>query len=314
MQAQKDCLKPSKIADYRTILKEHGLKCEECTPGTCVKILQDIDDWANNQSSSSPCIFWLTGQAGFGKTTIAYTVAKEFGAIRHHAKTVLDANFFCSQQFPETQSQIHIIPTICHELACECKFYAQDLHAANKFNVVDHDVAIQMRDLLVGPWKASESKHSLNTCYLVVIDALDEIKDKGGSMFLWKLLTTLKDDNLKSLKFLVTSHSNPGLVALFEWEEVTHSICHLQDVPIEEATSDVETYLKATLPQLASHPMLNDLIQQAGGLFIYAATAVRSLTKHDSLTDGEQIEILNNLLSKTLEESDDTPLIDQLYQ
>ena len=68
-----EILRPSEKADHNA---EQGLKREVCTDGTRVKILEDIAQWANDRSLASPRVFWLTGQAGSGKTTIAYTIAK----------------------------------------------------------------------------------------------------------------------------------------------------------------------------------------------------------------------------------------------
>jgi tRNA A37 threonylcarbamoyladenosine biosynthesis protein TsaE len=75
--------------------------------------LEDITKWANDRSLASPRVFWLTGQAGSGKTTIVYTIAKRFeegGNANQH-------NFFCSRQFQETQVQTRILPTIAYQLA-----------------------------------------------------------------------------------------------------------------------------------------------------------------------------------------------------
>ena len=68
-------------------------------------------------------------------------------------------------------------------------------------------------------------------------------------------------------------------------------------MPIEEAKSDIETYLKTQLPELVSSPEFAELGQRAGGLFHYAATTVKYLTLLDSITVGEQTEMLNDLLS-----------------
>ena len=51
---------------------------EPCTTGTREEILKEIIAWAEVTSADSPPVFWLTGQAGSGKTTIAYTVAQHF--------------------------------------------------------------------------------------------------------------------------------------------------------------------------------------------------------------------------------------------
>ena len=310
-------LRPSEKADHKTVLEDQGLKREVCTDGTRVKILEDITKWANDSSLASPRVFWLTGQAGSGKTTIAYTIAKRFeegGNANQH--TVLGGNFLCSRQFQETQAQTHILPTIAYQLAHKCKSYANALHVAEKFDAVNHDVSSQIRDLLIGPWQQSENaRHPELPPYLIVIDALDEIKGDGGLAFLHDLLVAINEYNLIGFKFLVTSRSNPKVVALCS-SFTSEAVCHLQDIPIEEAKSDIETYLKTQLPELAGSPEFAELGQRAGGLFIYAATVVKYLTPLDSITVGEQTDMLNEFLSKSYEpasSSDATFLIDELY-
>ena len=310
-------LRPSEKADHRTILKEQGLRREVCTDGTRVKVLDDITKWANDCSLASPRVFWLTGQAGSGKTTIAYTIAKLFEGDDVNQHTVLGGSFLCSRQFEETQSQNRILPTIAYQLAHKCKSYANTLHITDKFDTVNHDVSSQMMGLLVKPWQLSEpARPSDLPPYLIIIDALDEIKDDGGSAFLRDLLIAINEYDLRGFKFLVTSRSDPKVAELCK-SFASEAVCRLQDVPIEEAKSDIETYLKAQLPELASSPEFAELGQRAGGLFIYAATAVKYLTPLDSITVGEQTEMLNDFLSKSYEpvsSSDATSLVDDLYR
>ena len=306
---------PSEKADHNTVLEEQGLKREVCTDGTRVKILEDITKWANDRSLASPRVFWLTGQAGSGKTTIAYTIAKRFEEGDANLHTVLGGNFLCSRHFQETQTRTRILPTIAYQLAHKCKSYANALHVANKFNTVNREVSSQMKNLLVGPWQLSEaSRHPELPPYLIVIDALDEIEGDGGSAFLHDLLIAIDKYDLRGFKFLVTSRSDPKVAALCE-SFASEAICRLQDVPIEEAKSDIETYLKTKLPKLAGSPEFAELGQRAGGLFIYAATAVKYLTPLYSVTVKEQTEMLNDFLSKSYEPaSDATFLVDELYR
>ena len=106
---------------------------EPCTAGTREDILKEIIAWADDISADSPPVFWLTGQAGSGKTTIAYTVAEHFDELEEakHAHTVLGGNFLCSRQFEETRRQIHIIPTLVYQLARKSRSYAHALHKAD---------------------------------------------------------------------------------------------------------------------------------------------------------------------------------------
>ena len=300
---------PSEKADHNT---EQGLKREVCTDGTRVKILEDITQWANDRSSASPRVFWLTGQAGSGKTTIAYTIAKRFeegdNANQH---TILGGSFFCSRQFQETQVQTRIIPTITYQLAHKCKLYANIWQVVGEFDSVDQDVSSQIRDLFVGPRLLSDPEVPP---YLIIIDGLDEIEGDRGLKFLDDLLIAINRFDLRGFKFLVTSRSYPSGAALYERFA---SICRFQDAPIEEARSDIKTYLETQLPELAGSPEIAALEQHAGGLFIYAATAVKYLTPFDSITVREQIKMLNDFLSKSYKlasSSDATSLVDELYR
>ena len=128
---------------------------------------------------------------------------------------------------------------IAYQLAKKCKSYANALHVADKFDAVNHDISSQMKDL-VEPWQLSEPTHDPGSelpPYLVVIDALDEIKDNGGSVFLLNLLMAIRKKDLRGLKFLVTSWPDPKVAALCK-SFASEAVCRLQDIPIVEAKSD----------------------------------------------------------------------------
>jgi hypothetical protein len=277
--------------------------------------LQDITNWANDSTSESPRVFWLTGQAGSGKTTIAYTIAKRFDKDPNNdLHTALGGNFLCSRQFQETRERTRIVPTIAYQLSRKCKSYANALHNADNFDAVNHDVPTQLKDLLVGPWQQS-TRSPTSPLYLIVIDALDEINDDGGSVFLRDLLKAIDEYDLRGFKFLVTSRPDSAVVELCK-SFTSDAVRWLQRVPIEEADLDIGTYLKTKLPKLARNPKLDELRRRASGLFIYAATVVKYLTPYPSITPQEQTEMLGELLSNSSEStsSDATFLIDELYR
>ena len=268
---------------------------EPCTKETREEILIDIITWADSPDSSP--VFWLTGEAGSGKTTIAYTIAQYFDTLEHTGQhTVLGGNFFCSRQFEETRRQIHIIPTIVYQLARKSRSYAHALHESDKFDSVDK-LTEQMEDLLVGPWQQSEPRrHTELPPYLIVVDALDEIEANGGSKFLQVLIETINRRRLRGLKFLVTSRLDPCVVELCSREPFSsNAVCRLQDVPIEHVQSDIKKYLRAKLPDFANRPELETMAQLADGHFISAATIVKYLTPPVSITVDEQCDLLRKL-------------------
>jgi len=148
--------------------------------------------------------------------------------------------------------------------------------------------------------------------YLIIIDALDEITDGGGSAFLQELLTVIDEYDLRGFKFLVTSRPDPEVVTLCKSFR-SDAVCWLQNVPIEEAESDIRT----KLPKLAGVSELAELVRQADGLFIYAAKAVKYLTPHRSITAREQTRMLKHIVSKSHKPASSngaTFLIDALYR
>ena len=123
-----------------------------------------------------------------------------------------------------------------------------------------------MKDLLVGPWQQSESRRHVELPpYLIVVDALDEVKDDGGSIFLQSLLETINQRRLRGLKFLVTSRPDPSVVDLCETFS-SKAVCRLQDVPIERVGLDITQYLQSKLPKFVGKPELKTMEQLAGGL------------------------------------------------
>ena len=81
---------------------------------------------------------------------------------------------------------------------------------------------------------------------------------------------------LNSLKFIITSRSDQGLVAHVKSLE-RKQLYRLQDVTEEEARVDVATYLNASLPHFIGRLEMDQLVAHAAGLFIYAATVVKFL-------------------------------------
>ena len=286
---------------------------EPCTPNTRTSILADIYGWATDSSLDSPSVFWLTGEAGSGKSTLAYTVAEHFD----NDGDILGGNFFCSRLFEETRQQRNIIPTIVYQLARKSGSYAQALLQADKLDSVSRILSKQMKDLLVGPWQQSVSeRHSKFPPYLIIVDALDEINDRGGLAFFKELLDTINAAGLRGLKFLVTSRPDPNIAHLCA-SFASKTVCRLYDVPRATIQADIVTYLKAKLPALREHEQLTELADKADGLFIYAATAVRYITPRYNVTKGEQLQRMGKLLndiSHIVKNPDTQSLVDDLYE
>ncbi|KAH6904556.1 hypothetical protein BKA70DRAFT_1108984, partial [Coprinopsis sp. MPI-PUGE-AT-0042] len=163
---------------YYASSDETALRCISCAPGTQINVLHVVMYWAINTSSSGERVYWLSGQAGAGKTTISYTVARQFETlvVDGISKTILGASFFCSRQFLETRSASAIIRTIVYDLALRSKPFQAALKEHGRLETVDHGPRSQLMGLLVEPWRksASERQAQNEPCCIIPIDALDE--------------------------------------------------------------------------------------------------------------------------------------------
>jgi hypothetical protein len=261
-------------AIYKTDAVKGAPERRGCARETRVDILKRIADWAAD--ASSPPIFWLSGLAGTGKTTIAYTVCDQFDKEGLPAR--LCASFFCSRQVEDLRQLGNIIPTLAYQLACFSRSFSECLVNADR--VALHVSKEQMEKLFVDPWKQSANSRSGELpLSLIVIDALDEIEGDGGEKLLTQLLeaTTKAKGGIRGLKILVTSRPHPRIVDATS-PIPSDAVYHLED--IADGQADVRKYFSEELRELEASCKqgLDDLATLSDGLFIFAATAARLIS------------------------------------
>jgi hypothetical protein len=268
-----------------------------CTPGTRVSILEAIIRWILDMSPNGERVYWLSGQAGAGKSTIAFEIACRLQnlAIDSENRVMLGATFFCSRQFLDTSSPSSIIRTLVYHLALRSRPFRDALKEHGKFETVDHGPRSQLMGLLVVPWKMSAKgrRAAGEPCFAIPIDAIDELEGTGGVEFLSTLLGVAEQEDLSGLKFLITSRSEPALVERIE--SFPHKrVCRLEHVRIEESSADIKIYLISKLAECATSEQIETLVLEADGLFIHASTVVEYLKGRDV---EEQKSLLQRLLS-----------------
>ncbi len=253
---------------------------------------------------------------GTGKSTIAKTIAGKLDDSKEEEyPRILAGTYFCSRRSGDTRNLFNIIPTISHQLARRVRSYARALLDAD---VVDFATTtnpkLQIQKFLVEPWhKSFQCRTQLKSSYLIIIDALDELENKGGAAFLEELLATVKDGQLQGLKFLVTSRPDPQLVQ--RWEPFSQGkIFRIEEVSRNEVERDIETFLRHELPALKHDHRIKVTAQRANGIFIYAATVVRILNPRE-LSLPEQETQLTDILEKWPSNNDGNTIeIDDLYK
>ncbi|EIM79503.1 WD40 repeat-like protein [Stereum hirsutum FP-91666 SS1] len=303
-------------AMYRT--DEDAPVRRHCTEGTRTGVLERIKTWATDTSPSSPHIFCLTGMAGTGKSTIAYTICREFD--RENSRCALGASFFCSRQSRDLCKLGNLVPTVACQLARHSSSFGATLLDADPFAY--YSSSEQMDHLLIGPWQRSKGDRPEELPpTLIVIDALDEIDQEGGHTLLKSLIDVVKKtgSGMRGIKFLTTSRPHPDIVTASE--SLSHdSVYRLEEIKEQDGRADILKYLDECLPELktSSRDKINALADLSGGLFIYAATAVHLIAPPlpaPRLSKAEQNFMLSRIIrgSNRLTPDSDRLPIDVLY-
>jgi len=267
--------------------------------------------WVNETNPTrAPPVYWLTGLAGLGKTTIAYTICERLTDAR-----LPFTSFFCSLQLDSRKSNL-LVTTLCHDLAELYKPYADSVLSILETNskVVNAGLRIQIDELLVKPWQASiAQRNSRNVpTPIVVVDALDE--NNRGIEFLEELLRVIHAGHLAGIKFLITSRPHPKIVDICK-SFPPSAVCKLHEINAADVQNDIEKYLREALPALEDEPKLALLSQRAGGLFIYATTAVRFISPpYSSVSEmRSSLETMLNTGLLTSYDYGERSLVDELY-
>jgi hypothetical protein len=255
-----------------------------CTPNTRVSVLHDIETWAG--TSDGPCVFWLNGLAGTGKSTIAATACEHLDK-----KQLLGASFFINRQYADRRDASDIVRTIAHELAVRNRHIAEALCAklrddsASLARLLEKQIA----DFVISPARGLDDQSTL----IIVIDALDECvvdaRGRPGGDLLPVLVRHLLSLSGR-LKLFITSRNETPIQQMFNQlctsaQQQVMILHGLDDVTVQ---GDIRTYLirsfdiiredRSWEQPLSGWPDESDLchlVELAGLLFIYAATAVR---------------------------------------
>jgi len=249
--------------------------------GTRVDILQKVHLWVK---SKQPLLFWMSGMAGTGKSTIAQSVAEAYDQ-----NGSLCASFFFSRDQQARRETRLLFQTIAFQLGCA--YPALKLQIAKALEdptVLNSTLKRQLRQLILDP--ISEISDTFSSPVVVVLDALDECEEEDAISRIIRLLA----EELKSLsiplKFFVTSRPEAHIRTTFASPKISSGTqaLILHEVKLADVQNDIQTYVKHELGQIAEEcrdilkhdPWPRDdevetLVQMSSGLFVAGATAVK---------------------------------------
>ncbi|PCH41984.1 hypothetical protein WOLCODRAFT_119773, partial [Wolfiporia cocos MD-104 SS10] len=294
-------------AEYRSAINEAK---NGYLPGTRMDLLTTLERWAT--APEQPCIFVLSGAAGTGKSTVAYEFAKRLDGIGR-----LGASFFFVRGDANLSCTTYVIPTIAYQLARS--------QVAIRACVVEHvrshlsrgdlqSMEAQVQDLIARPLSVATADCNP---VVIIIDALDECMDQALERIprlLYLLLRGIRDLHIP-IRIFLTTRPELHIERVFEtveFKSVTKSY-RFEEVPQVNVDGDIALFFWDRLARLPTSRLLfdsrpnvvQDLTKRAKGLFIWAATACRTLDRNsrriiqliDALLDNSEnsLVVLNDL-------------------
>ena len=249
-----------------------------CLKGTRKEVLLQIDQWLRNDGDQR--IFWLNGLAGTGKSTIAQTFAEI-----SFADGKLGASFFCSRDSQDRSNLQAIFPTLAFQLAYRYPQFREPLLEVLKVSpdIGRESLSSQVEKIIVRP--LTETKIPT----LIIIDALDECKDREPASALLSVLSRYVHE-IPQAKFFITGRPEPPIREGFRLKSLRPitDVLKLHDVNRSLVDEDIKLYLRTYLTDIRetrsdcefpdewpSLHGINLLCKEAGGLFIYASTVVK---------------------------------------
>ncbi|KAI3032177.1 hypothetical protein CBS76997_11403 [Aspergillus niger] len=290
---------------------------DECLAGTRTELLQQVQDWGR---SSDRCIFWLSGMAGTGKSTIARTVARTFEEVG-----ILGASFFFKRGEGDRGSAAKFFSTIVKQLAVHIPQMIPGIRKAlDDPTITSKSLREQFDKLMLQPLLAVGHGEAMGSI-VIVIDALDECEPEKDVEIILDLLPKVEKSTNMTIRFFLTSR--PEIPIRFGFDQIDKSKYQntiLQNLDEDVIKHDIALYLKEEflkIQQRRRHDLppgwpgeerVEALATMACPLFIFAATVCRfvadshfdpderlqkfSTSSTGSKMDGTYRPVLNQLL------------------
>ncbi|KAF3273200.1 hypothetical protein TWF970_009361 [Orbilia oligospora] len=251
-----------------------------CLNHTRENLLRVITDWATTSDiQTTKQIFWLSGGAGTGKSTIARTVAKFL-----KDEALLGGSFFFRRGTEDCSKAERFITT----LAADLRFHVRGVNAGiskalgKDPRITEKNLGEQFEELIQKP--LMEAKPIRRTT--LVIDALDECENENHVLAIVRFLALLTDiDN--SITVFITSRGETFINDIFKALPQVVQKRVLHDIEELEIESDIRVFFQHELATIRAKGGLAEdwptstgiesLVKIASPLFIVAANICRFL-------------------------------------
>ncbi|KAJ6566194.1 WD40-repeat-containing domain protein [Mycena capillaripes] len=292
-----------------------------CMEGTRVDVIKEIVRHLTNAPNPFQRIVMLSGSAGSGKSTIAKTVAATLARDKH----ILAASFFFSRDYAERKEIKFLAATIALQLADHSADFERLLVKFlddDKTGILSAEPRLQFQKLIV------ELLTKIPPCptpWVICLDALDECGKDRGQVFLRWLSDSIAEIPTHVRFFLTGRPDVPSYLKFDKLHALMHGII-LDEMDPTAVERDIRLYVAQSLdgsewttrePWKARNHDVEEITRRAGGLFVFAATAVRYIlaglpqdhpqSSVDYLLKGAPLTDLDDLYNRIVNEAISLP-------
>jgi len=282
-----------------------------CMTGTRTRVLSKFVRWAIGDAKR---IYWLTGMAGTGKSSIAVTLCR---MLREESGVLFGGGFFCSRSSGSiTRMDVRrVLPTLARLMAENSPEFATALvvELGKADRVACKPVRDQIGPLLRQPiFALSQSSRPI----VFVIDGLDELNDENELEELLELIADFKSQVL--VKFILTSRPAMHIRRTPISNPEHNTILKLHSIDQGEVKQDIHQYINGTLARAVNGSAwytdadVDALVELSSCLFIFASTALTYIL--DSDHDYDRSERLHEVTSAINEDTAATARLDTIYE
>ena len=263
--------------DVASNLLEHaervGLnESKKCLDGTRTEILNEIVDWINNNDAAAPRIFWLSGQAGKGKSAIAHTIA-----LHAHNVGILGSCFCFSRVRQHEELHMKLFPTIAHGLAgrdLRVRLRLDEVVSKNYSSKKSPNVMEEWKRFILEPLSRLEGSFTGNI--VIVIDALDESGTERTRAAILYVLATYGAELPANVRILLTSRPLSDIRRALNIDQHTILARSLDDIDTASTIHDIHLYASTRLKSLGdafSDQDFQTLAAKSDGVFEWVRLA-----------------------------------------
>ncbi|KAJ7889510.1 hypothetical protein B0H14DRAFT_3126973, partial [Mycena olivaceomarginata] len=299
-----ETLVKSNLLQQLTYHKFDAIQRATCLTGTRSEILATVTEHLSTVHPETN-VYWLSGVAGSGKSTIANTVAQHFRNLQR-----LGVYIYFDRSAPLGNILAVVVHSIAYWLAKFNAYFESALCAALDADpsLVTAHFSIQVQKLLHEPLKAACTQ--ICGPVVIILDALDECLDSNSRVTLARWIASEEFSKLPLVfQLLVTSRPDSDIQNHFQNKThmTTRNLYPLSD----NTESDIERYFCAELQEIQrSHTLdpkwpgdttIQMLTQLSGNLFIWAATASRFINQYNPEKKLELLLNTGSTISKSLD-------------